>query len=225
MLIQVSSLNKSYQSGNTRLQVLKDLHFQAREAEMIGLRGASGSGKSTFLNILGTMDHADSGSIIVNGFDFKDKTEKDFTRFRLHELGFIFQFHYLLPEFTALENAAIPAMIAGSSPSNARKRAAELLDYLRVIDRAHHYPSELSGGEKQRVAIARALMNHPAVLLADEPTGNLDRENAHLVMDLMTAINRDLNQTIIMVSHDPELFQSMHRVYELQLGSLLSPES
>ncbi len=220
MFIEVRHLSKSYSSGSQRLQVLDDLEFSAEKGDMVGLLGTSGSGKSTFLNILGSMDSADSGEIILNGFSFSGKSEKDFTAFRQQQVGFIFQFHYLLPEFTAVENAAIPAMIAGRSRKDAQAAALELLEFLHVADRAHHYPAELSGGEKQRVSIARALINTPAVLLADEPTGNLDRENALQVMELFARINDEFRQTILMVSHDAVLMEPMKRVCELKGGRL-----
>lgn len=218
--IKIRNLVKSYQSGNDTLYVLNGLNLEVNAGAYIALLGPSGSGKSTLLHLIGSMDLPDSGQIIINDQDITIIPEDRLADFRLHNIGFIFQFHYLLPEFTALENVAIPMMIAGKERKAALKRGKELLDYLGLVERGHHYPSELSGGEKQRVAIGRALINEPALILADEPTGNLDYDTGLSVLELFEKIQAEFNHTFILVTHDRSIGKRAKNTLWLQNGVL-----
>jgi lipoprotein-releasing system ATP-binding protein len=195
------NIHKSYGS----LEVLKGIDLEISKGEIVSVVGASGAGKTTLLQIIGTLDKPTSGSILFDNQDVSSLGEKKLASFRNHHIGFVFQFHHLLPEFTALENLYIPAFIAGSTQKAAHQRAMELLDFLHLTDRAGHKPSELSGGEQQRVAVARALMNHPAVILADEPSGNLDSTHAKELHQLFFTLRKEFNQTFVIVTHNEEL--------------------
>lgn len=201
MMIEAKGIEKSF--GN--LKVLKGIDFYAGKSEVVSIMGASGAGKSTLLQILGTLSTPDKGTLLIDGTDVTTLGRKEISTFRNRKIGFVFQFHHLLPEFTSLENVMIPALINGASESDAKKRAAELLDTLGLAERATHKPSELSGGEQQRVAIARALMNKPAVLFADEPSGNLDSVTKAELHQLFFRLRDELGQTIVIVTHDPDL--------------------
>lgn len=201
MIIEAKSIVKSFGS----LQVLKGIDFGVGKGEVVSIMGASGAGKSTLLQILGTLSTPDSGSLTINGTDVLALSGKELSAFRNKEIGFVFQFHHLLPEFTALENVMIPAFIAGRSDRDAKAAATELLTELGLKDRVSHKPSELSGGEQQRVAIARALINKPAILFADEPSGNLDSVTKAELHKLFFDLRDKFGQTIIIVTHDPEL--------------------
>ncbi len=201
MMIEAKGIEKSF--GN--LKVLKGIDFNAEKSEVVSIMGASGAGKSTLLQILGTLSTPDKGTLLIDGTDVTTLSRKEISTFRNRKIGFVFQFHHLLPEFTSLENVMIPALINGASESDAKKRAAELLDTLGLAERATHKPSELSGGEQQRVAIARALMNKPAVLFADEPSGNLDSVTKAELHQLFFRLRDELGQTIVIVTHDPDL--------------------
>ncbi|MEO8149587.1 MAG: ABC transporter ATP-binding protein [Bacteroidia bacterium] len=198
MLLQIQNLHKSYQ----QVHVLKGINMQVNKGEIISIVGASGAGKTTLLQIIGTLDKADTGSINFEGTNMMQLQGKQLATFRNQKLGFIFQFHNLLPEFTALENVCIPAFIAKKSKKESEKKAAELLEFLNLSSRASHKPSELSGGEQQRVAVARALINNPSLLLADEPSGNLDSQNAKELHDLFFKLRNQFNQTFIIVTHN-----------------------
>ena len=187
------------------VHVLKGVDLHVNKAEIVSIIGKSGSGKSTFLHILGTLDAADSGSISIDGQQINDLKQKDLAKFRNEKIGFVFQFHHLLSEFTALENVSIPGLIAKKNRKEVEDRAIELLEYFGLADRINHRPSELSGGEQQRVAIARALINNPAVVFADEPTGNLDSQTSTEIMTLFQKLRDDFNQTFVMVTHDMSL--------------------
>ncbi|MBQ0150843.1 MAG: ABC transporter ATP-binding protein [Bacteroidales bacterium] len=200
-MIEAKSIVKSFGS----LQVLKGIDFGVGKGEVVSIMGASGAGKSTLLQILGTLSTPDSGSLTINGTDVLSLSGKELSAFRNKEIGFVFQFHHLLPEFTALENVMIPAFIAGRSDRDAKAAATELLTELGLKDRVSHKPSELSGGEQQRVAIARALINKPAILFADEPSGNLDSVTKAELHKLFFDLRDKFGQTIIIVTHDPEL--------------------
>jgi lipoprotein-releasing system ATP-binding protein len=195
------NIHKSYGS----LEVLNGIDLEINKGEIVSVVGASGAGKTTLLQIIGTLDKPTSGSILFDNQDVSSLGEKKLASFRNHHIGFVFQFHHLLPEFTALENLYIPAFIAGSTHKAAHQRAMELLEFLHLTDRAGHKPSELSGGEQQRVAVARALMNHPAVILADEPTGNLDSAHAKELHQLFFTLRKEFNQTFVIVTHNEEL--------------------
>ncbi len=200
-MIKAVDINKSYGA----LHVLCDVSLTINPGEVVSIVGASGAGKTTLLQILGTLDRADSGSIMYGDVDVTKLNERDLARFRNERIGFVFQAHHLLPEFTAVENVMIPALIRGDKPDEARKRALELLERLRLADRATHKPAALSGGECQRVAVARALMNKPMVVLADEPTGNLDSQHANELHDLFFELRKELGQTFVIVTHNEQL--------------------
>lgn len=217
-MLRATNIQKSYGT----LQVLKGISIEVAKGEIISLTGASGAGKSTLLHILGTLDKPDSGEVLLNEMNVFKQSEKALASFRNLSLGFVFQFHHLLPEFTALENVCIPAFIAGKSKAVAEQRAKELLRLLKVDHRIYHKPSELSGGEQQRVAVARALVNNPSVILADEPSGNLDTANAQSLHQLFFDLRQSLNQTFIIVTHNEELAQMADRTVFLKDGQIES---
>lgn len=216
-MITVEHLYKSYGS----LQVLQDISLTIREAEVVSVVGASGAGKTTLLQLLGTLDRADSGSIRYDGIDITTLGERELARFRNGNVGFVFQFHNLLPEFTALENVCMPALIAGKSMVEAEQEARQLLQFLHVEARAGHKPAQLSGGEQQRVAVARALVNHPAVVLADEPSGNLDTQHANELHDLFFQLREQYGQTFVIVTHNPSLAAKSDRQIQLKDGKVV----
>lgn len=215
-MIELQGIRKSF--GD--LEVLKGIDLSVRQREVISIVGPSGAGKTTLLQVLGTLYRPDAGSILFNGTDLSALGKKALARFRNEHIGFIFQFHQLLPEFTALENVFIPALIARKSEKKARERAAELLHFLGLSERAHHKPSELSGGEQQRVAVARALMNEPDVILADEPSGSLDSRNKAELHKLFFDLRDQLGQTFIIVTHDVELAATTDRTIHLKDGKI-----
>lgn len=204
-LLKIEKVNKNYASGEKTLHVLNNIDFYLNKGDFISLMGPSGSGKSTLLNIMGTMDFPSSGSIHLLNTNLTKLNENELSEYRLKHFGFIYQFHYLLPEFTILENVAIPAMLLGKTKKESFKLAEELMEFLNISQRGHHYPSEISGGEKQRAAIGRALINKPDILLADEPTGNLDHETGQRVLKLFQKIHNDFGQTLFIVTHDEEV--------------------
>lgn len=218
MMIEAKGIEKSF--GN--LKVLKGIDFNAEKSEVVSIMGASGAGKSTLLQILGTLSTPDKGTLLIDGTDVTTLSRKKISTFRNRKIGFVFQFHHLLPEFTSLENVMIPALINGASESDAKKRAAELLDTLGLAERATHKPSELSGGEQQRVAIARALMNKPAVLFADEPSGNLDSVTKAELHQLFFRLRDELGQTIVIVTHDPDLAKMCDRSLFMRDGVFIN---
>lgn len=215
--IILRNITKSFGS----LQVLKGIDLDIAQGEVVSIVGPSGAGKTTLLQIMGTLDRADSGSIIINGTDISSLKNQALARFRNQHIGFVFQFHQLLPEFTALENITIPALIAGRSQREARQRAEELLDFMGLSDRAAHKPAELSGGEKQRVAVARALVNHPAVILADEPSGSLDSANKAELHALFFRLRDEMGQTFVIVTHDEEMAKTTDRTIQMKDGKTL----
>jgi lipoprotein-releasing system ATP-binding protein len=200
-MISISNITKSFGS----LQVLKGIDLHIEKGKVVSIVGPSGAGKTTLLQIMGTLDKADSGEVVIDGINVSQLKEKDMAKFRNQHLGFVFQFHQLLPEFTAIENVMIPALIARKPMKEAKKRAAELLEYMGLTDRADHKPSEMSGGEKQRVAVARALINNPSVVFADEPSGSLDSKNKEELHKLFFDLRDKFGQTFVIVTHDPEL--------------------
>lgn len=215
-MLVAKNIHKSYGT----LQVLKGLDLSVRPGEIISIVGKSGSGKSTLLHILGTLDTPDQGTLLVNGQEVFLMKEKQLAAFRNKEIGFIFQFHHLLNEFTAQENVAIPAFIQGADKAKSMNRAAELLDYLGLKNRIDHKPTQLSGGEQQRVAVARALMNNPKVVFADEPTGNLDNDTSEDLHSLLLSLRKDFNQTFVIVTHNDELANLSDRKLILRDGIL-----
>lgn len=220
MMIEAKGIEKSF--GN--LKVLKGIDFNAEKSEVVSIMGASGAGKSTLLQILGTLSTPDKGTLFIDGTDVTTLSRKEISTFRNRKIGFVFQFHHLLPEFTSLENVMIPALINGASESDAKKRASELLDTLGLAERATHKPSELSGGEQQRVAIARALMNKPAVLFADEPSGNLDSVTKAELHQLFFRLRDELGQTIVIVTHDPDLAKMCERSLFMRDGVFINDQ-
>lgn len=204
MILEAKNINKSYRNGAKRLPVLTDLTLSVAQQETVTIMGPSGSGKSTLLHILGTLDKPDSGTLKINGTDVANIKDDKLALLRSREIGFIFQFHHLLPEFTAFENVLIPAHIIGNADSKT-KRAEELFDYIGLTERKEHYPSQLSGGERLRVAVLRALINEPSIVFADEPTGNLDIENAQRLLQLFENINRDFKQALVITTHNPDV--------------------
>ena len=217
-MIKASSIRKAY--GD--LQVLKGIDLQVDNREIIAIVGPSGAGKTTLLQILGTLDRPDGGSVIYDDVRIESLKPKQISRFRNEHIGFVFQFHQLLPEFTAMENVCIPAYIAGKTKAEAEKRATELLTYLGLSDRLDHKPSELSGGEQQRVAVARALANNPRVILADEPSGNLDTENKQELHKLFFDLRDQFGQTIVIVTHDRELAAMSDRIIQIRDGIIIN---
>lgn len=217
-MIEIKGINKSYGS----LQVLRDVNATIGNGEIVSIVGPSGVGKTTLLQIAGTLDTPDSGRVIYDGVDVLSLSEKKLSAFRNSHIGFVFQFHQLLPEFTALENVAIPALIKGDRAADAYKRAAELIDYMGLSGRADHKPAALSGGEKQRIAVARALMNRPSVIFADEPSGSLDSRNKEELHRLFFDLRREFSQTFVIVTHDESLAMMCDRVLTMRDGVIVS---
>lgn len=215
-MIDIQGITKSFGS----LQVLKGIDLHIGKSEVVSIVGPSGAGKTTLLQIIGTLDKPDAGSIVVDGIDVRKLSTNKLSKFRNEHIGFVFQFHQLLPEFTAVENIMIPAYIRGASPSEAKRRATELLDFMGLSDRAKHKPNELSGGEKQRVAVARALVNNPAVILADEPSGSLDTRNKEELHQLFFDLRNQFGQTFVIVTHDESLASITDRTIKMRDGAL-----
>ena len=222
-LIRVVDLYKSYYDGLTELPVLRGIDLEVKKAEIVAIVGASGVGKSTLLHLLGGLDRPTEGTIFYEGEDIFALNDQELDRFRNEEIGYVFQFHHLLPEFTALENVAMPGLIARQKSDVAHDRAKELLEYVGLGERLEHRPTELSGGERQRVAIARALVNQPKIVLADEPTGNLDQKTSEAVHDLLWTLNDQFNQTFIIVTHNQTLAQRADRLIQLVDGQVFDP--
>ncbi|MCL2210862.1 MAG: ABC transporter ATP-binding protein [Treponema sp.] len=205
ILLKVSGIVKNYVSGTETLHILQGIEFDIEEGKSAAIMGISGSGKSTLLNIIGGLDRADEGSVFIGGKEITSLSEKEMSLYRSKQAGFIFQFHYLLKDFTALENIMLPAYIAGMKKKEAVEKAKELLSDVRLENRKNHFPSQLSGGERQRVAVARAMVNNPALILADEPTGNLDPQNSDIVAQLLFENAQKWNKTLIVVTHDKKV--------------------
>lgn len=221
VVMRASHIAKTYEEGDLKTDVLSDVSFTLKRSETLAIVGASGSGKSTLLHILGGLDTLTRGEVEVEGRNLSSLSDAERGRVRNRSMGFIYQFHHLLPEFTALENVSMPLLIRGVSISEAERQAAALLGRVGLGQRLHHKPSELSGGERQRSAVARALVTRPAVVLGDEPTGNLDETNAAQVYDLMIELNREIGTSFILVTHDNRLAKRMDRTLELHNGSLV----
>ena len=216
-MIQIQGIHKSFGT----LEVLKGIDLHIQKKAVVSIVGPSGAGKTTLLQVLGTLHKPDSGSLHINGVDVLSLKGNELAKFRNRHLGFVFQFHQLLPEFTALENVMVPGLLAGEKERDLRKRAAELLDYLKLSKRFEHKPSELSGGEKQRVAVARALMNRPDVILADEPSGSLDMHNKQELHNLFFELRDTFDQTFVIVTHDEELSRITDRTIHMMDGIIV----
>ena len=216
-MIKATNIQKRY----GELEVLKGVSLEIGEGEIVSIVGASGAGKSTLLHIIGTLDKPDSGTLSIKGIETGKLSDKKLSQFRNMAIGFVFQFHHLLPEFTALENVCIPALIAGKSQAEAEAKAAELLGFLGLSERINHKPSELSGGEQQRVAVARALVNQPAVVLADEPSGNLDSQSAKDLHQMFFDLRDKFNQTFVIVTHNTELADMADRKLVMKDGNIV----
>ena len=216
-MIQTIGIHKKYDD----LEVLKDIDVIIESEKITSIIGASGAGKSTLLQIIGTLDQANSGKLIIDNLDIYSLNAKELSKFRNKHIGFVFQFHHLLPEFTALENILIPGYIAGKSKKELLNRAEELLEYLKMTKRSHHKPSELSGGEQQRIAIARALINQPKLILADEPSGNLDSNTADELHQLFIDLKNNFKSTFVIVTHNPSLAKLSDTVIEMKDGKII----
>jgi len=224
-ILIVDQLTKGYPTaGGQTLSVLEDLDLTVERGEFVAITGESGCGKSTLLQVLGVLDRPDSGRVMIEGTDVFEGDDETLSRLRNERIGFVFQFHHLLPEFTALENVMMPALVGGQRPDEARRRATDLLAQVGLADRREHRPGELSGGEKQRVAIMRALMNAPDLVLADEPTGNLDEHTADLLHHELIRISQELGQTVIVVTHNRDFADMAGREMILEHGRLRTPD-
>jgi len=219
--VNCNQLSKSYHDGNMSVDVLKSIDFSINKGDRIAIVGPSGSGKSTLLHLLGGLDRPTGGQVFQQGIDWQTLSEKKRCKLRNQQLGFIYQFHHLLPEFTALENVAMPLLLAGTPVVSARQQAEEIIKQVGLAARAKHKPSQLSGGERQRVAIARALVHQPACVFADEPTGNLDHATAVKVFEMMLNLNAQFNTALVIVTHDRQLAERMDKIMVLQEGCLL----
>ena len=212
-LIRAKNIYKSYRNGNNLLPVLKKISFEIKEKEFITVVGPSGIGKSTLLNIIGTLDKPDSGSIEFDGLNLSELDDNQLSDLRLNMIGFVFQFHHLIPEFNVIDNVIMPNLIAQKKPNYSM--AKDLLDHVQIIDKLKSFPNQLSGGEKARVAVARALMNNPKIIFADEPTGNLDAENAERLIDLLIQVKEEFNQTIVLSTHNKKLSKLGNKKFEI----------
>ena len=223
MILRTQNIIKSYQNTKkVKLEVLRSVDIEIDSHKISVIVGASGAGKSTLLHIMGGLDRPDSGEVFFNDLNIFELSDDKLAKFRNTNVGFVFQFHHLLPEFTALENVSIPQMITGKTLASASKKAADLLEAVGMKDRMHHKPAELSGGEQQRVAVARALANDPDIILADEPTGNLDSENSEAVHQILIDLRDKMGKTFVIVTHNPGLVNLADRVYEMKDGKIFS---
>jgi len=224
LMVEAKNVRKQFKDDAGTFDVLKDASFSVEAGEMVALVGTSGAGKTTLLQILGGLDKCDGGTIAVGGKNLDELAANELAQYRNRRIGFVFQFHHLLPDFTAIENVLIPGLISGKGKQECIKRASDLLDIFGLSKRFNHYPTELSGGERQRVALARAMFNEPALVLADEPTGNLDRANGERLLELFEKANKELNQTFLIATHNSRLSLGMNRVLYLDDGKIVNTD-
>jgi len=224
-LVSVRNLSKSYRRGSQVVPVLEDISLEIAQGEFLALMGPSGSGKSTLLNLIAGIDSVDSGSVLINGIDITTLGEGELANWRSGSVGFIFQFYNLIPVLTAFENVELPLLLTGLSRKKRQEHVTTALSLVNLTDRMDHYPSELSGGQQQRVAIARAMVTDPSILVADEPTGDLDRQSAEEILALMDRLVREYGKTVIMVTHDPRAARKAHRIIHLEKGLLVADPS
>jgi putative ABC transport system ATP-binding protein len=224
MVVECKNLRKSYILGEVRVEALRGINMKIKRGEMVSIMGPSGCGKTTLLNIIGSLDNPTSGQVLIEGNDISRASEQQLTEIRRKSVGFIFQFYNLLPVLTALENVELPMLIAGIPKDQRIQRATELLEKVDLLNRKNHKPDELSGGERQRVAIARSLSNKPTILLADEPTGDLDTESGQSVLELLREVNKTENQTLILVTHDSNIAREANRIFHIKDGIVASVE-
>ena len=220
MIITVNNVNKTYHNGSMELQVLKNISFTVKEGEFLAIMGSSGSGKSTMMNILGCLDHEYNGEYILDGIDISKSTEDELSEIRNKKIGFIFQSFNLLPRLTALENVELPRVYSSVPKADRHQKALELLEMVGLKDRVHHKPNELSGGQRQRVAIARALVNNPSIILADEPTGNLDSKSEEEIIEILQKLNK-MGKTIVIVTHEPNIGEIAQRKIVFKDGEII----
>ncbi len=218
VLLSATNIHKSYSQGTDALEILRGVSLEIQEGEALAILGASGAGKSTLLQIMGTLDRPTSGDVFCEGRDLLAMNDEELSRFRNSEMGFVFQFHHLLGEFTALENVMIPCRVGGESVRTAKEKALHLLNFMGLADRQDHYPNQLSGGELQRIAIARALVRHPKILFADEPTGNLDSLNSGKIQELFFRLKEEMNLALVVVTHDLTFATRFPKVYRMKDG-------
>ena len=223
--ISIHSLSKSYTKGKTTVTPLEDLSLDVPQGEFLALMGPSGSGKTTLLNLIAGIDSPTMGELVVDGRDIANLSRAEITRWRAHHVGYIFQLYHLIPILSAYENVELPLLLGKYSKAQRREKINAALDLVGLTDRAHHRPAELSGGQEQRVAIARAIVHDPGLLVADEPTGDLDRESADSILSLLNTLANEHNKTIIMVTHDPKAAQAAHRTLHLEKGQLMPPSA
>ena len=220
-ILKAEYIVKTYPQGNSRLEILKSASIEIQQGEAVCIVGSSGAGKSTLMHILGTLDRPDRGDVFYKNQKLFEMSDEDLAQFRNKKMGFVFQFHHLLTEFTAVENVMLPAQVAGMDKIQAKAKALDLLKQLKLVERADHFPNQLSGGELQRVAIARALVNQPEILFADEPTGNLDSQNAQSIQDMFFELKETMGLTLVIVTHDPVFAQRFPRVLKMKDGSFI----
>ncbi|MBV9792062.1 MAG: ABC transporter ATP-binding protein [Chloroflexi bacterium] len=223
--ISVRDLHKTYRTGKIETHVLRGLNLEIERGEMVAVMGPSGCGKTTLLNCLSGLDEFDSGEILIEGTSLKNMSDRQRTTYRAERMGFVFQFYNLLPILSAVENTELPLLVSGVKPKEARRRALEWLELVGLQDKANHRPAELSGGQRQRVTIARALVNSPAIVWADEPTGDLDSETADSIMALLRRLNEEMQQTFVIVTHDPRIGQMCHRIIHMRDGQIADIET
>ena len=221
LIVEASGIHKTYESGTVQVRALRGIDLRVKRGEMVAIMGPSGCGKTTLLNCFSGLDDVDSGQVLIDGVVLHDLPDDERSDYRARRMGFVFQLYNLLPVLTAVENVEMPLLVSGVRAGEARRRAIEMMDHVGLADRAHHIPGQLSGGQRQRVTIARSLVNQPAIVWADEPTGDLDSETAGDIVDLMVELNRSNGQTFVLVTHSPEVGERAHRIVDMRDGQIV----